>query len=146
MEVVAENLGSNLSTLSDYETYYREGDKGEIRFYLDRNISEIEQLEACIVSQGVILTEPIKQVARVVIIKFEKRIAPLLIIGGAIAAIAASLLGWQIFKATQWGIPLWVILIGGGALAYLLLRKPVKAAAPLAIQAGKVYITKKMAK
>ena len=42
------------------------------------------------------------------------------------------------------GIPIWVWLVASGALLYLLLRKPVRKAAPVAIRAGKTYVTKKI--
>jgi len=148
LKLIGENLGQDLSTLSQYEAYFNEGDTGELRVYLDRQLSqdEINQLEYELCSQEVVLTEPIAQDARILVIKFQKAIAPLLIIGGAIVAIVGVVLGWQIFKLTQWGIPLWTILIGGAALFYLLFREPVKKAAPYAIHAGKVYLTKKAAK
>jgi len=146
MKLLGENLGSDLSPIPDYDSYFREGDTGELRLYISESLSDevIGQLETEICSQGVILTEPIAQDARVVVIKFKKAIAPLIIIIGAVIAIGASILGWQIFKSVQMGVPLWVWLVGGGALLYILLEKPVKAAAPYAIHAGKVYITKQV--
>ena len=148
MELIGEYLGQDLSSLPDYEVYYGEGDRGEVRFYVDRMLSEekIQELQDRILNEGVVLTEPIQQNSRIISIKFEKRLAPLAIIAivvGGIVAIGAGLLGWQIWKTTQMGVPLWVWLVGGGALLYLLLRKPVRKAAPLAIEAGKVYVTKK---
>jgi len=148
MELIGEYLGQDLSSLPNYEVYYGEGDRGEVRFYVDRMLSEekIQELQDRILNEGVVLTEPIQQNSRIISIKFEKRLAPLAIIAivvGGIVAIGAGLLGWQIWKTTQMGVPLWVWLVGGGALLYLLLRKPVRKAAPLAIEAGKVYVTKK---
>lgn len=146
MKLIGENLSSGLSSLPGYEAYYKEGDIGELRLYVSQPLSDetIEQLESEIISKGVYLTEPIAQDARVVIIKFKKTIAPLLIIAGAIAAIGVGLLGWQIFKLTALGVPIWAWIVGGGALLYLVLRKPVRKAAPYAIQAGKIYITRKV--
>ena len=149
MELIGEHLGQDLGDLESYEVYFGEGSKGELRFYVENPLSleTIEQLEAEICSQGVYLTGPIEQVSRVVIIPFEKRIAPLLIIAGVVGAVVVGLLGWQIWKMTVLGIPLWVIGIGGIALLYLLFRtEPAKKAGGLAIQAGKVYVTKKVAK
>ena len=44
------------------------------------------------------------------------------------------------------GVPWWIWVIGGGAILYLVFAEPVKkagkAAGGLAIQAGKVYVTK----
>ena len=147
MELVGERIG-NLSNLSDYEVYFGEGDNGELRVYLQRPLyqDEIDKLENEICSQGVVLTAPITQDARILVIKFQKAIAPLLIIGGAIAAIVAGVTGWQIFRTTQMGVPLWVWGVGGIALLYLLFRKPARKAGGLAIQAGKVYVTRKALK
>ena len=152
MELIAESLGNNLSNLSDYENKFSEGALGELRIYLDRPLyqNEIDQIEYDIRSQGVILTAPIVQDARVLVIKFKKAIAPLAIIAiavGGILAVGAGLLGWQIWKSTQLGVPLWAWLIGGAALVYLLFTSETgKQASGLAIQAGKVYVTKKVAK
>ena len=141
--IVAEKIGNDVSSLSEYEKYFAEGDTGELRVYLDRTLyqDEIEQLEQEIQSQGVIAF--VTQDARMLIIKFRKALAPLVIIAAAVAAISAAgagVVGWQIFKTTKMGVPLWAWIVGGAALAYLLLREPVKKAAPYAIHAGKVYV------
>jgi len=147
-KLIGEYLGQDLSSLPDYEAHYAEGDRGEVRFYVDRMLPEekIQELQDRILNEGVVLTEPIEQNSRIISIKFEKRLAPLAIIAiavGVVVVAVGAVIGWQIFKTIQWGVPVWVWLVGGGALLYLLLRKPVKKAAPLAIQAGKLYITKK---
>ena len=135
-ELVAESLTSNLDSLSSYETYFKEGDTGELRIYLNRTLtsSELQWIQDKIIEQGVVLTEPVSQVARIVYVKFEKRIAPLLIIGGAVAAVFAGITGWQVFKFTEAGIPLWIILLGGGALLYILFKKPAE-------RTAKIYLT-----
>ena len=145
MRLVGENISNDLSTLPKYEAYFGEGDVGELRLYVSQPI-DIEQLENELCNKGVYLTEPIVQDARIVVIKFKKMIAPLLIIAGAIAAIGVAVLGWQVFTTVKAGVPLWCWFIGGGALLYLMLREPVKKAAPLAIKAGKVYVTRRAGK
>ena len=150
-ELIGEHLGQDLSSLPNYETYYAEGDRGEVRFYVERQLpmERIQELQDRILNEGVVLTEPIEQASRVISIKFEKRLAPLVIIAiavGIVVVAVSAVLGWQIFKSIQWGVPVWVWLVGGGALLYLLLRKPVKKVAPIAIEAGKLYITKKALK
>ena len=147
-KLIGEYLGQDLSSLPDYEAHYAEGDRGEVRMYVDRMLPEekIQELQDSLLNEGVVLTEPIEQNSRIISIKFEKRLAPLAIIAiavGVVVVAVGAVIGWQIFKTIQWGVPVWVWLVGGGALLYLLLRKPVKKAAPLAIQAGKLYITKK---
>ena len=148
MRLVGENISNDLSTLPKYEAYFGEGDTGELRLYVSEFLTDnaIQQLEDEIIAKGVVLTEPITQDARIVVIKFKKMIAPLLIIVGAVVAIGAGILGWQVFKTTQMGVPIWVWVVGGSALLYLLLREPVKAATPYAIRAGKVYVGKRYGK
>ena len=147
MKLIGEDIGHELDSLPKYEGYYKEGDIGELRLYVAETLSEdiLGNLEHNIRSQGVVLTAPIIQEARIIVIKFQKAIAPLLIIAGAVGIVVVGIIGWQLWKEPL-GIPWWVWIIGGGALAYLLLRKPVAKAAPYAIQAGKVYVTRKVAK
>ena len=144
--LIGEYIGDSLGTLPGYEVYYSEGSRGELRLYLNESLSndDLLMLENNILGQGVILTSPIEQDANIVSIKFQKAIAPLLIIAGAVTLIVGSLIGWQIFKTTQMGVPLWVWLVGGLALAYIVFTsEPAKQAGGLAIQAGKVYVTRK---
>ena len=123
--LVAEGIGSDILSLGQYEQSFNEGEQGELRVYIGRNLSgqELVNLENEIIRQEVLLTEPIVQDARVVFIGFEKRIAPLLIIAGAVVAVIGGILGWQVFKTIQAGIPLWALLAGSGVLLYLLSRR-----------------------
>jgi len=148
MNLIAE--GTDISELEKQEPRFAEGEKGELRFYIEKSLTkeQLNQLEQDILAQGVYLTEPIKQDARIIFINFEKRIAPLIIIGGAIIAAigGAAFLGWQLSKAPL-GIPWWLWVVGGGALLYLLFRtKPAKRVAGTVIKAGKVYVTRKALK
>ena len=63
MELIGEYLGQDLSSLPNYEVYYGDGDRGEVRFYVDRMLSEekIQELQDRILNEGVTLTEPIEQ-------------------------------------------------------------------------------------
>jgi hypothetical protein len=145
MELVAENLTSDIGSISTYESKYNEGDTGELRVYVSQPLSEyqVQEIEKNILSQGVVLTSPVQYGNGMLIVNFQKAIAPLLIIGGIIAAIVAGVVGWQIFKTTQMGVPIWVWCIGGVAILYLLLRsEPAKKAGGLAISASKLYLTK----
>ena len=123
INLVAEGLSNNIS-LDRYETLYREGDTGELRAYLERPLyqEEIEDLQSSITGQGVTLTAPVEQDARILMIKFRKAVAPLLIIGLAVTAIVA-IVGWQLFKSVTPGIPLWVWVITGMTVAYVSTRK-----------------------
>lgn len=123
LALVAESLDSDLSVLENYESIYRENDKGELRLYTDSTLSQItlQELEDKITSEGVHLSGPITQDARIIHIKFEKRIAPLAIIAIAIGVVIAGILGWQLFKLepiVQVGL-----LIAGGLLLYMLFRR-----------------------
>ena len=148
-KLIGEYLGQDLSSLPDYEAHYAEGDRGEVRFYVDRMLPEekIQELQDRILNEGVVLTEPIEQNSRIISIKFEKRLAPLAIIAiavGVVVVAVGAVIGWQIFKTIQWGVSVWVWLVGGAGLLYLIFTsKPAKEAGGLAIQAGKVYVTRK---
>lgn len=121
--IIAEKLGSDVSSLLDYESHYREGDTGELIVYLQEplNYEEMEQLETEISGQGVILTAPIQQDAKMLVIGFRKAIAPLAIIAGALAVVAAVIIGWQLFKAVS-AVPTWAWILGGLAGAYCIIR------------------------
>ena len=131
MKLVAEQLGNNITSIAVHESAFAEGDKGELAVYLSRPLTQddIFSLEQNILSQGVVLTEPIAQDSGILVIKFQKAMAPLLIIGIAVAAVAISVsgvLGWQIFKLTpeQASVQLWSIL--GLAFAYWLFKNKAK--------------------
>ena len=147
MDLIAE--GTELQELNEAEKLLNEFDKGEAHFYTDRSLSgeEISMIEQNIIETGVHLTGPVRQDARILVVEFQKRIAPLVLIGGAVAtviAVGAGLVGWQIFKTVKYGVPLWVWIVGGGLLTYLIFSsKPAKQAGGVAIQAGKVYVTRK---
>ena len=144
-ELIAEQLGNDLSTLPQYEIYYGESDRGEIHIYLnsDLYLDDLTQIQNDILSQGVVLTEPIVQVARMLVIKFEKRLAPLLIIALAVGGLVAGITGWQIWKTTTMGVPIWIWLIGGGALLYLFFFSDTgKQIAGTTAQTVKVYLTR----
>ena len=125
LKLIGESLSGDLNTLSGYESYFNEGDTGELRLYLNNELSQerIDTLEREICNQGVMLTAPIIQDARILVIKFQKAIAPLLIIGGAIVVIIGSVIGWQVFRSTQLGVPIWVWILGGVTIGYIILRR-----------------------
>ena len=150
MELIAQALNSDLSKIASLESKFAEGDTGELRVYVSQPLSDsdLERIQQELVSKGVVLTEPIFQESRILVIRFKKEIAPLLIIGAvvaAVAAVASGIVGWQIFKLNL-GVPWYIWAIGGAALLYIFLKKPAQKAGGLAIQAGKVYVTKGMLK
>jgi len=121
--LVHEELINGVDNLPNYETQFNELDKGELRIYSATPLTQeqIWQLEQEILMQYVVLTEPILSDAGVTIIKFQKALAPLLIIALAVGGIITAVTGWQIFKTVQMGVPVWVWLVGGAALLFLLL-------------------------
>ena len=125
MQLISESLTPNLDTLTDNEVFFNEGDTGELRLYVDQTLSQevIKHLESEICSQGVMLTAPITQDARIVVIKFQKAIAPLIIIAGVVGVTIAGLLGWQLFKVSALGLPLWAWVAGGIAAIYAISRR-----------------------
>lgn len=154
-KLVAESLTGNMAELDNVETQFNELDTGEVRVYVDRALTddELQQLDTEIRKQGVTLVESVFQDARVIHINFQKRIAPLLIIAGVIGTFLAGItgvLGWQIWRTSKVGVPWWAWVLGLGAMGYLLLRKPVasagRAAVPIAKEAGRAYVMKKVVK
>jgi len=138
MLLVAE--GPTMTGVAEYETMYQEGDKGELRLYLNQELGQtlINEMEQKIRSQGVVLTSPIMQESRIIVIRFQKAMIPLAIIGTAVTGLGASLVGMQLFKIEPLGIPIWAWVVGGVALTYLIFRSgPGKAV----VSAGKRYAT-----
>ena len=123
MELIAE--GININELPGYESLLAEGQKGEVRVYLDRTLSveEIQQIDDSIRAQGVVLTGPVVQVARVLVISFQKALIPLAIIATVVTSLVAAVLGWQILKTIS-TIPWWTYAgITGILILVLLLRR-----------------------
>ena len=121
-ELVAEN--KELKKLSLTEELFAEGDIGEIRFYLDRALSESEvaTIESELRQQGVTLIGPVVQEHGILAVGFQKAIAPLLLIALVVGTLGAGVLGWQVFKLSTGGVPTWVLLIAGMAVVYLMFR------------------------
>ena len=121
MGLIAE--GSDIQSLVTQEVLYQEGDRGEVRLYLNTEMSEsaVTQITSDLMAKGVVLTGPIIAESRILSIRFEKRIAPLVIIVAAL--LGSGVIGWQLFKP-KWGaplgIPVWVWATGAGLLVYVL--------------------------
>ena len=122
MNLIAEGL--SLSELEACESLLPEGQKGEVRIYLDRNLtsSEIQQVEDRILAEGVVLTSSIQSVEGILVIPFQKAIAPLAIIVVVVGLVAATVLGWQLMSDFL-GIPVWMWIVGGGLLVWALKSK-----------------------
>lgn len=88
--------------------------------------SVIEGLESVLRGAGVVLWDSVKQVSRVISIKFEKHAAPLGLIAAVILGflvVAALIISWQILKLAGTSVPVWLIAAGAIALGLLLTSK-----------------------
>lgn len=147
MELLYEDLSGTLTALPELEQYFNEFDSGVLYIYTGNELtdSQIYQIEQNILSQEVRLLEPVGYDSGVLVIKFQKAIAPLLIITLAIGGVVAAVTGWQIFKSTQLGVPLWVWAVGGLGLLYLFFSSDTgKATTGTVINIGKGYVAKKV--
>ena len=129
MELIAED--TDIQSLAAQEPLFQEGDKGEVRIYMSTEMSEsaIGQLTKELTDKGVVLTGPISYESRMLSIKFEKRILPLVPIAIAVVGVLGpGFLGWQLFKPS-WGAPLGIsmgVWVAGAALIGLLFYMGVK--------------------
>jgi len=116
--LVAEQLTNNFDEVPQYESKFAEGDTGELHIYLQNDLNEeqIDILQQDILSKGVVLTAPIVQDARILIIKFKKALAPLSIIASSMSLVASTLVGWQIYKTSGTAIPNWLWFALGGVI------------------------------
>lgn len=142
MELVGEFIGGDISRIPGLESAFNEFEEGEAHFYLSSPLSqmEIDRLDRTLREQGVVLTAPVTQDARTLLIRFRKEFGPMAVITIAVAAVIAvgtGILGWQVFKVTQLGIPIWAWIIGVTALVYLLFGpEAIKSAAKSTGRAG----------
>jgi len=123
MELVAE--GTSLTDLSSLDSMFKEGETGVVRIFLtdDMSVGDIAELERQLVEEGVVLTAPIAQDARVLEIHFQKASFPLLIIAALVAGAAlVGIFGWQLFSGLS-KVPWWAWMAGIFGLGYLALRK-----------------------
>jgi len=120
MELVAE--GTELNKLSEAKPLFAEGDKGELRLYIDKKLTddEIYNLENELCNKGVTLTKPIKQEAHIVFIGFQKASEPLDTIKDILGKVKDFFInGWQLLKEGI-GVPWWGWAIGVGAIGLLI--------------------------
>ena len=129
MDLIAED--TDIQSLAAQEPLLQEGDRAEVRIYLNRELPEsaVRQLTKELADKGVVLTEPITCESRMLSIKFEKRALPLVPIAIAVMGVLGTgFLGWQLFKPL-WGAPLGIpmgVWVAGVALVGLLLYMGVK--------------------
>lgn len=128
-QLVTTGTGGDVERLGDYEGYFEEGAKGYIELELRSQIAVdiIGWLDDKLDAVG-IPASAVKVEGRYVYISFEKGIAPLVLIAGAIAAtifLVALVVAWKLFKLAPEvvaGIATgWIILIIGGLLVLFLI-------------------------
>lgn len=122
MNIIAE--GFDLNDLAQYEGLLSEGDKGEVRIYLSQDLSleTVTQLQNNLLAQGVVLTAPLRQENRILIIPFQKAVFPLLPIVIVAGGIISLVLGWQIFQEVT-KIPTMAWVVGLGIVGLLIVKE-----------------------
>ncbi len=130
--IVDQKLNNNTTDITVLENKFITGDVGELRLYLSQDMTddELKSLEDNIKSKGGILTEPIKEDARTLVIKFQKASDPLVLITDTLSSLGINFSAWQLIKSgtnsTVSSIPTWLWVAGGLSLLliwYLALRK-----------------------
>ncbi len=135
---------NDLTELPRVEDLLAETQRGQVVFDLVRPLTEDEiiVIEDTILSRGVTLTAPIVQSGNRLVVSFEKRLPPLVIIGGAVVAVVGGVLGWTVYQTVVAGVPLWVWVLGGGALVYLIATSETgQKIGRTALRAGQAYAT-----
>ena len=105
MKLVAQ--GEEVQSLTKAEDLFQEKEKGEVRLYLQRPLSEagLVKLRQSIKAKGGVLVGEIRQAGTVISIPFRKEMPFLLILVPLLAGL--GVVGWQILKPET---------IGGGLL------------------------------
>jgi len=136
---------NSIYDLAEVEAYLVETQRGQVVFDLDRLLfpEEVAAIQDTILSRGVTLTAPVTQSqdGRLTV-SFEKRLPPLVIIGGVVVAVVGGVLGWTVYQTVVAGVPLWVWVLGGGALVYLIATSETgQKIGRTALRAGQAYAT-----
>lgn len=145
LELIAEGDSPNINSIANYESKFAEGDKGQLNFYVNKDMTseEVSIYQNLISKAGVKLTSSVTCEGRVLSIPFQKAIAPLVIIIGIIVLIIAIIIGWQLFKEKKpitevelFGIPIWVLGVGALGILLLLISKPGQGQTPVQVFVG----------
>jgi len=120
VELVAENLDGTMNGLVEAGAHFAEYDTGEVYIYRQNelNESQLQDLQDQLLAEGVVLTEPIAQDARMIVIKFRVEMLPFAAIAAIVAAVG-GLIGFTVFKdkvvtflKAPFGVPWWVWAVG----------------------------------
>ena len=128
-QLIDQQLSQDLIGIDRSEDHFPEYGRGKVVIYMSNDLThdDIMNIETGIRNEGVYLTAPIVQEGRALHIQFEKRIAPLLIIGGVVAALVVAgtaFFGWQVFQQIGDISPYlpWILGAGGLLLLWFLVR------------------------
>lgn len=112
-EIIAEGVGTNAAALANAEAQLKEGDKAELRLYVENAPSPeaLRAVESELIAQGIVLTENVAYDSGVIVIRFLKTTTPPppegtsigflpvgIVVVGAIALIGVVVFAWQMAK------------------------------------------------
>ena len=134
-QIIAKGNAWDLGDLSDYESYFAEGDKGRLDIKLRTSVPNavVKGIDSAIRAAGVKLTAPVSQThsTPTLHICFKKGLAPLAIIAAAVAAgifVIFLVTAWQISRlpaelaATGVEIAVIVAIIAGAVVLFYYLK------------------------
>ena len=101
--LIAQGTPASLSNLRQYQNQFEENSQGYLELQLRSPVANnlIESLDEKLETAGVVQPQKIQVIGRNLLIHFQTRIAPLVIIASAIAAsiiILALLITWKLWK------------------------------------------------
>jgi len=102
-QLIAHGSPASLSNLRQYQNQFEENSQGYLELQLRSPVANnlIESLDEKLETAGVVQPQKIQVIGRNLLIHFQTRIAPLVIIAIAIAAsiiILALLIAWKLWK------------------------------------------------
>ena len=102
-QLMAQGTPASLSNLRQYQNQFEENSQGYLELQLRSPVANnlIESLDEKLETAGVVQPQRIQVIGRNLLIHFQTRIAPLVIIASAIAAsiiILALLIAWKLWK------------------------------------------------
>ena len=102
-QLIAHGSPASLSNLKQYQNQFEENSQGYLELQLRSPVANnlIESLDEKLETAGVVQPQRIQVIGRNLLIHFQTRIAPLVIIASAIAAsiiILALLIAWKLWK------------------------------------------------
>lgn len=105
MILITEHIGNDLSTLPTHLDLFKEGEKGEVRIYLEEPLiqEEFDKVRQALAGMNV------RQDARILLVEFRRNSDPLTLIA---LSVTVGIVGWQLFKDEGNGLVLGLALVG----------------------------------